>query len=135
MTVLRFDLLSRAVQCAAAAAVRVAAGRSHRSYEESLAQLREACLDALGMELDVLSRFDATSVSRLFSAPEPLHALVLLVEERAALLEACGRQDEARVEGVYAHQLADASRQRFRARDAHAAGQVRATLARELLRL
>jgi hypothetical protein len=135
MTLLRYDLFARAVQAAATTVVRVASGRLARPYEESLASLREGCRQALGMELDTLSRFDAESVSRLFEGPEPLQALVLLVEERAALLEAHGRLEEARVEAVYAAQLAEASRRRFRASDARAVGRVRNMLAAELLRL
>lgn len=134
MSTFRYDFVFRAIQQATGAAVQVAAGRRTRSYEASLERLREACVEALGMELDVLTRFDAGSVARLFSSPEHIHSLALLLEEKAALLQAHGREEEALVESVFATQLTDESRRRYRARDVQAAGRLRTSLARELVR-
>jgi hypothetical protein len=133
MATLRHDFILHAVRQVATATAAIAAGRSARPYEQSLAHIRAACLDSLGMEFDVLTRFDATSVAGLFVSPEQMHVLVALVEEKAALLEAHGWEQEALREGAYAERLAEESRRRFRHRDVVAAGRLRHSLVQALL--
>lgn len=96
--------------------------REGASLHEGLQSLREACVAALGMELDTLTRFDARSVAALFAAPEQLRILVRLVDERASLWVRHGQLQAGLEDSIYAGQLLACSRQRFGVpRDAHAA--------------
>jgi hypothetical protein len=84
------------------------------------------------MELEVLTRFEATCVAPLFATPEQLRALALLVSEKAALLDAHGQPLEAACEWDYAARLEEESRKRFRTRDVLAAARLNTALAEAL---
>lgn len=99
-----------------------ARARESASLETGLQSVREACMAALGMELDTLTRFDARSVIGLFTAPEQARILARLVDERASLLVRHGDIMAGLEDSVYAGQLLACSRQRFGLpRDARAA--------------
>lgn len=96
--------------------------REGAPLEVGLHSLREACVAALGMELDTLTRFDAHSVTGLFAAPEQVRILARLVDERASLLVRHGQLQAGLEDSLYAGQLLACSRQRFGVpRDARAA--------------
>jgi hypothetical protein len=99
-----------------------ARARESSSLEAGLQSVREACVAALGMEFETLTRFDARSVVSLFAAPEQARILARLVDERASLLVRHGELAAALEDSIYAGQLLACSRQRFGVpRDARAA--------------
>jgi hypothetical protein len=121
MTVLRHAFALYAVRELGRFTSIFAREREGTPLEVGLRSIREACLAALGMEFDTLTRFDAHSVVGLFSAPEQARVLARLVDERARLLVQHGQLMGALEDSLYAGQLLACSRLRFGApRDARA---------------
>ena len=89
------------------------AARRDAAAEVRLARLREACLASLGMELDVLTRFDARSVVALFPHPEQVRILARLVDEHARVMADGGALAAARDDATYAWALLARARQRW----------------------
>ncbi|MBF5044644.1 hypothetical protein FGE12_19745 [Aggregicoccus sp. 17bor-14] len=118
----RHDAVLQAVRALGRHASQLAEAPAAEQPGPALQSIREACLAALGMEFDVLTRFDARSVTGLFSHPEQVRILARLVDTQARVLHAHGEVARALADSLYAWQLLTASRARFGVgRDGHAA--------------
>ncbi len=114
MPVLRHDAVLQAVRELGRHAPALAELRTRGAQPDAaLQRLEEACVAVLGMELRVLTCFDARSVAGLFSHPEQVRILARLVDLQARVLEAHGRAPEALEHSNYAWQLLACSRSRF----------------------
>jgi hypothetical protein len=131
MPVTRHDAVLQAVRELGrhAHALAEAATRRSAEPESALQRIQEACVAVLGMELQVLTRFDARSVAGLFSHPEQVRLLARLVDLQARVLHAHGQVPQALVDSHYAWQLLACSRARFGVgRDGRAADVLHAEL-------
>ena len=127
MPVTRHDALLQAVRELGRHAAHLAQAPRSAQQDGALQCIRAACLDALGMDFDVLTRFDARSVAGLFRHPEQVRILARLVDTQARVLHAQGRPREALADSHFAWQLLACSRERFGVgRDARAAERVHA---------
>ena len=130
MPVLRHDAVLQAVRELGRHAPGLAElGARGAHPDAALQRLEEACVAVLGMELRVLTRFDARSVAGLFSHPEQVRILARLVDLQARVLHAHGQAPQALEESHYAWQLLACSRARFGVgRDGRAADVLHAEL-------
>lgn len=127
MPVIRHDALLQAVRELGRHAPRLAEAPRSAEAHGALQSIRRACVATLGMEFDVLTRFDAHSVAGLFAHPEQVRILARLVDTQARVLHAHGRLREALEDSRFAWQLLACSRTRFGVgRDARAAERVNA---------
>jgi hypothetical protein len=125
MPVTRHDALLQAVRELGRHAVHLAEAPRSAEQQAALQCIRTACLAALGMDFDVLTRFDARSVAGLFPHPEQVRILARLVDTQARVLHARGQLLEALADSRFAWQLLACSRARFGVRrDAQAAERV-----------
>ena len=113
MPVLRHDAVLQAVRELGRHAPSLAEATRAEHPATALERIQEACVAVLGMELRVLTRFDARSVVGLFSHPEQVRILARFVDLQARVLEAHGRAPEALEHSHYAWQLLACSRSRF----------------------
>ena len=113
MPVTRHDAVLQAVRELGRHAPALAEATRAEHPGTALQRIQEACVAVLGMELPVLTRFDARSVVGLFSHPEQVRILARFVDLQARVLEAHGRAPEALEHSHYAWQLLACSRSRF----------------------
>ena len=129
MPVTRHDAVLQAVRELGRHAPSLAEATRAEHPATALERIQEACVAVLGMELRVLTRFDARSVVGLFSHPEQVRILARLVDLQARVLHAHGQATQALEESHYAWQLLACSRARFGVgRDGRAADVLHAEL-------
>lgn len=125
--ILRHDFVLHALRSLSGGVERLTPKRNRLDLRSAQELVRQTCVETLGMEYDVLVRFDAASVAALFSTPEQVRVLARLVDESAALKDAAGDAAGAQGDSSYAWQLITCSRRRFGiARDLQAADRLRA---------
>ena len=79
---------------------RIFKARQERRLEDAAALVRQASLEALGMEYSVLVTMDALSVAELLGRPERMEALARLLLAEAEVFEAQGSEGLAALRAI-----------------------------------
>ena len=90
------DVVRRMIKQLGEIAARIAGLASQRKFEEALAVVRESERSLLGPLTSTLDAVDAKTVRLLLGSDEKLEAWVVLLTERAKLLDAEGQRGPAR---------------------------------------